>query len=313
MPYLFDPYASNLMPQRYGQVSTAEVVSLEPAALVEHFGGREAYMQTRFVVARCDGDCALVELARVDHPAANRGQVPLFSPPEATRVLAGASECVMRRHETVDVGVASQMAAVALREKARCVIVEGRYRHISFILNADPLVVEVVDVVPPRPSKLVDQVRRVLDFDEGLPPVVITETVIDTRDLVAGELVAAGDSLVAPCRGGGVEVDGTETVYLDQRPSLPSGTLLGCARSRQIHEWFYGSKPANMIDTCPRSLMASPGDAGRQRAGDAGVRLSRCCLLESGVLLQGRTAWVRWGATLAEVAQALRALTGADR
>lgn len=280
-----DPAASNVTASRYRQVSVATVDSLDPDRLTAHFTGREAYFRTRFVVARCQDRpdrVALVELAR-------DGSTELFSPASAARVLAGAEECAYVRDDQADLGIASHLAAAARHHpSARCVVVEGRYSHVSFILNPDPIEVTVVDVVPPVPSKLADQVRRVLDSTEELPPVTVTEQIIDSRNLLAearrrspepggssqraalsagaspsgrGQLPESGggpQQVLVPCRGGGVDIDGAAVSYLDERPD-PVGhwTLLGCERSRQIHDWFYDTAPTEVVDWCPRRFVSS--------------------------------------------------------
>ena len=288
------------MPSRYRQVSVAAVPSLEPHDLVAWFTGREAYYRTRFVVARLDGDLergALVELAR-------DGSDDLFSPAVAARVLASADECAYMRDGDADLGIASHLARAALRRPdRRCIVVEGRYRHVSFLLNAEPIRITVVDVVPPEPSKLADQVARVLDWAEDLPPIAVAERIVDSRALVT-EPVPEG--LIVPCRGGGIEIEGVEVSHLDERPSFAGSTLLGCERSQQIHRWFYGADPARIIDWCPRRLIDAAGGEGN--GGE--LVLSRCCMLEEGLEQSGCTVMVPWGATLAEVHEALRSLVG---
>ena len=299
-----DPDAPNVTASRYRQVSVAAVDSLDPDDLAAYFTGREAYMRTRFVVARlrdrhdqaASDQVALVELARDD--SAN-----LFSPAPAARVLARSEECGYVRDERADPGIASHLAAAARRcPGARCVVVEGRYSHISFILNPDPVDLTVVDVVPPTPSKLADQVRRVLNVAENLPPVAVTERIIDSRELLAEARRPSPElQVLVPCRGGGVGIDGAAVSYLDERPEpAEPWTLLGCQRSRQIHDWFYEADPAEVVDWCPRRFVgpANPDD----------LVLSRCCLLEEGVERRGGAVWVPWGATLAEVRRAVELL-----
>lgn len=359
-----DPAATNVTASRYRQVSVATVDSLDPDRLVAHFTGREAYFRTRFVVARCHDrpdQVALVELARDD-------STDLFSPASAARVLAGAEECAYVRDDQADLGIASHLAAAAQRyPSARCVVVEGRYSHVSFILNPDPIEVTLVDVVPPAPSKLADQVRRVLDSTEELPPVTVTEQIIDSRNLLAearrrspepggspqrtapsagaspsgrGQPPESGggpQQVLVPCRGGGVDIDDAAVSYLDQRPEQTGPwTLLGCERSRQIHDWFYDAAPTEVVDWCPRRFVGPaakcpdtldsadrpaaadpaadtfdfadrpPGPIAATGPGD--LVLSRCCLLEEGVERRGGAVWVPWGATLAEVRRAVELL-----
>ena len=292
-----DPAAPNIMPSRYGQVSVAAVPSLAPDDLVARFTGREAYFRTRFVVARLDGDparCALVELAR-------DGSDELFSPAVAARVLATAEECAYVHDDGADLGIATHLARAALRcPDRRCVVVEGRYRHVCFLLNVEPVRITVVDVVPPEPSKLVDQVARVLDFAEDLPPIAVQERIVDSRALVTGPVP---EGLIVPCRGAGIDIEGVDISHLDQRPSFAGSALLGCKRSQQIHRWFYGTEPARTIDWCPRRLI------GADQSFD-GLVLSRCCMLDEGHERSGRTVMVPWGATLTEVHEGLRTLTG---
>ena len=291
------------MPARYRQVSVASVPSLSPDDLVARFTGREAYHRTRFVIARLDGDPergALVELAR-------DGSDDLFSEAVAARVLATAAECAYVRDDGIDPGVGSHLArASAQRPDHRCVVVEGRYRHVSFLLNAAPIRVTVLDVVPPEPSKLADQVARVLDSAEDLPPISVSERILDSRSLVADAGPPPAGGLVVPCRGGGVEIEGVEVSHLDERPSSAGSTLLGCERSQQIHRWFYGTDPARTIDWCPRRLIDADGGTND----GAGLVLSRCCMLEEGLERRGDTAMVPWGATLQEVRDALHSLAG---
>ena len=292
-----DPAAPNIMPSRYRQVSVASVPSVSPDDLVARFTGREAYYRTRFVVARLDGEpdrCALVELAR-------DGGDDLFSPALAARVLATADECAYERDDSADLGIASHLARIALKHPdRRCVVVEGRYRHISFLLNVEPVRVTVVDVVPPEPSKLADQVARVLASAEDLPPISVDERIVDSRALVTEPLP---EGLIVPCRGGGIDIEGVTVSHLDERPPFAGSTLLGCERSQQIHRWFYGVEAARTIDWCPRRLIGADGSA-------EGLTLSRCCMLEEGLDRQEDTVMVPWGATLTEVHEALRALAG---
>ena len=216
------------------------------------------------------------------------------------------------RDDNADPGVASHLARVAERcPGRRCVVVEGRYRHVSFLLNVDPVRVTVVDVVPPAPSKLADQVARVLDSAEDLPPISVREWVVDSRSLVSEAGVELSEGLIVPCRGGGIAVEGVTVSHLDERPSFAGSTLLGCERSQQIHRWFYGQEAPRTIDWCPRRLIDAEGLAGAA-ARTTGLVLSRCCMLEEGLERRGDTVMVPWGATLAEVRGALGVLAGSE-
>ena len=125
-----------------------------------------------------------------------------------------------------------------------------------------------------------------------------------------------------PCRAGGAGADvpggagpgaaglGAEVSYLDEVPARRPWTLVGCARSRAIHDFFYAGE-VTMVDMCPRSL------AGRHAAGLPGPVLTKCCLLEDRVDADGTCVVVPWGATFAQVREgldlALRAYGPAQR
>jgi hypothetical protein len=279
---------SNRSPQAYREVSVARV-SFELTAdnLVEHFFGRECYRRTRTIVV-CHGDrTALIAVEPVDAE-------PLFSPAARVEVLALPDETVFVRRPDVDTGIPSQLARVAVEfPEARAVVVEGRYAHVSFLLDPAPIVIRVREVVPPHPAKLLDQAQRILDLAEDLPPIVLVPELVDLASLVGDAPV-----VLLPCRGSGIELADRRTVYLDDRPEREDWALLGCARSRQIHQWFYDDT-APGVDTCPRNLGSPDGDE---------LLLTKCCLFEDRIEDDGRTVVVPWGASLDHVRQALSLL-----
>jgi hypothetical protein len=277
---------ANLRPRAYREVSVAHVdVPLTAENLAAHFLGRECYRRTRYVVVRNGGATAIVGVEPTDPE-------PLFSSAASVEVLALPAETVYVRRPDIDSGVPSQLAKVAMAEPAaRAVVVEGRYSHVSFLLDPDPVRVRVCEVVPPHPAKLLDQAQRVLDVADDLPPMVLEPELIELDSLVAGAPV-----VLLPCRGSGVRLGEQETHYLDERPAERDWVLLGCARSRQLHQWFYGHGVPGS-DTCPRTLAAG-----------AGPLLTKCCLLEERVEIDDDVAVVPWGASLGQVRHALVAL-----
>jgi hypothetical protein len=281
----------NTRPDAYRHVSVAEVpFALTAHALTAHFLGRECYRRTRYIIARHGDDTALVEVTPTD-------TAPLFSPATSVRVLALPHETVYVQRSDLDPAVPSQLAQVVDDyPAARCVVVEGRYSHVSFLLDPAPIRVRVREVVPPYPAKLAEQAQRVLDLAEDLPPMLLQVEQIDLHSLAP----ISGDVLL-PCRGAGIEMASGVTSYLDQRPTRADWTLLGCARSREIYRWFYGENP-HYVDTCPRDMPSS----------GTGPLLTKCCLLESDIVakpVDGRpSAVVPWGASLAQVREALVSL-----
>jgi hypothetical protein len=288
----------NFVPLRYRGVSVATVppdVPLDEPGLRAHFLGREAYRRTRFVVARRDPSIpGPVALLQVERAAAE----PLFSPVVAVTLLAGPDECAYLVDRDADTGIPSVLAGLA-REKApqaRAVVVEGRYAHVNFILEPRPLRVVVRDVVPPEPAKLADQARRVVGMAEELVPVELVAETVRLADLAER---LPSEHYLLPCRGSGAEVPDAQVSYLDEHPEQAEWTLLGCARSRQIHRHFYGYDPPN-VDFCPK-------------AGLAGTRppepvLTKCCLQENHVEDGDGWTCVPWGSSLEQVRTALYAL-----
>ena len=189
----------------------------------------------------------------------------------------------------VDVGVPTQICREALAgaPDARCVIVQGRYEHVSFILDAAPLRLRVVEVAPPHPPKLLDQARRVLEVAEDLPPVELEPEVVD---IVESGPAASRPPVSLPVPRLGRRARGQRGL-LPRRAAVAAG--LGAGRLRalaQIHRHFYGDDPP-YLDMCPRELV-SPA---------SGPVLTKCCQLEDRHRAGRPGGRVPWGATLAEV------------
>lgn len=278
---------------------------LEEGAVKEVLLAREAYRRTEFIVLRgAGGATALVGVACASQEA-------LFNPIVAVEWLGGPDDCVYVIRHDIDSanatalaegargdGAASNGAEAAGGSPAIC-IVEGRYQHVNFIVRARPLVVRLVDVVPPEPPRLLDLARQAITIDEDLPPVQLCPELLDVRTLAA---TAPSDHYLLPCQGAGLDLPGTVD-YLDQRPARADWTLVGCERSRQFHRWFYGDEPDRQVELCPDRLI--PADPGAETC-----TLLRCCLIERGIRVDGNRAVVPWGTNLSEVQAALRALTG---
>lgn len=280
----------NFVPHRYRGVSVTRIpaaVGLDADALRTHLLGRPAYRRTRFVVARCGPDTALLRVERESDT--------LFSPVVAVELLVGPADCAYVVDPEADTGIPSQLAEVAATRApaARAVVVEGRYAHVNFIVAPAPVRITVREVVPPHPAKLLDQARRVLALAESLAPI---ELVGELTDLAALAAQAPAAHYLLPCRGGGGEVPGAEVSYLDEHPERAEWTLLGCARSRQIHRAFYGDEPPG-VDFCPR----------RDTTAD-GLLLTKCCLQEERIEVGEGWVSVPWGASLEHVREALTAL-----
>jgi hypothetical protein len=281
----------NFVPGRYRGVSVATVpagVGLDIAALRAHLVGREAYRRTRFVIARQGDRTALARVIKADDTS-------LFAPIVELTPLAGPDECTFVHEPDADTGIPSVLASVARRRApgSRAVVVQGRYAHVNFIIEPRPMRVEVHEVVPPEPAKLLDQAERVLEVAEELPPMELVGRVTDLAGLAAR---MPARHYLLPCRGSGGEVPGAQV----EHPERADWTLLGCTRSQQIHRWFYRADPPT-VDFCPRRTGGIKGDDGARV-------LTKCCLQEEHI--ESGDGWVSvpWGSSLEHVRDALGSL-----
>jgi|tagenome__1003787_1003787.scaffolds.fasta_scaffold20794781_2 hypothetical protein len=271
----------NFIARPYRGVSVQDTGALDEPALRAWLIGRPVYRRTEFIVAVRDCERAVVQVA---HDVGDA----IVAPVRDVRVLAGPDEVAFVVDPDVDTGNASQMARAAARGGARVTVVQGRYEHVNFIVEPDPVRVRVVEVVPPEPPKLLEMARAVVDYDEDLPPVALDFEPIDLRGMADGRVMY-------PCRCSGLAGE-----FLDAGPpELGDWTLVGCERSRQIHVALYGAEPRARVDFCPVA-----------RTAPNGATLVKCCLRERGIERAGDTMVVPWGATLEEVRAALRELLG---
>lgn len=285
-------------PARYREVSVTDVdVPLELAPLRELLTSRPVYRRSDHMVVRRAGQTALVRLVRGP-------ETGLFAPLVDIELLARPDETVYLRRPGLDTAVPTALlSAAAEAPGARCVVVEGAYGHVSFVLDPSPVRVHVLDVVPPRPAKLLDQLQRALQTADDVPGVELVPHVVDLADLLPAERDVR---YLLPCRGGGMDVPGAEVAYLDEVPPRADWTLLGCRRSRQIHDFLYGG-PVRQVDLCPRTLAAGqevpPGEA----------LVTKCCLFEDRNEIDGGTVVTPWGASFGQLRAALTAAVEVSR
>lgn len=280
---------NNLVPLPYSRVAVQHIeTDLEEGAIRAFLQDKEAWFETDFVVFRRGHHCAVVKIEKT--PPTNSfcriTNVEVLSPQDCTRWIDDAA---------IDTGNPS-----ALAEKARVsgigisetLVVNGLYEHVNFIHRPHPVVIEVFDVSPPEPPRLVDMARRVLGYRD-FPPIVLNAHV-QSIPALARDLVAR--PLLFPCGVSQLKRTGA-AFYLDERPSRQDWVLVGCARSAQIHRHLYGND-CPRIELCPKHLFDARGN----------LALMRCCMVEKRVELRGRVAVVPWGTDLSLIEEALRAL-----
>ncbi len=286
-----DDVGPNFICRPYRGLSVQDVeIALDESSVVSFLLGRPVYRRTEFMVLVKDGERAVVQVSKDSTD-------PLFAPVTEVRYLAGPDRVAFVEDDSVDTGNATDLARCALSSglEAHAYVIQGSFQHVNIIITPDPIRIRVVEVVPPEPPKLLEMARKVLSFDEDLPPVLLEFVPIDLRELARE---ANAGHYLFPCRCSGLELD-AEVDFLDACPeTLREWTLVGCDRSAQIHEFFYGQKPAGRVEMCPKVVdteMDTP-------------TLTKCCLLERGIESSGSRLVVPWGASLEEVRKALHEL-----
>jgi hypothetical protein len=127
-------------------------------------------------------------------------------------------------------------------------------------------------------------------------PIVPSYQEIDLNRLAEG---VTTEGVLFPCLASGLRSQRT-MYYLDQVPTIDKEvTLVGCDLSGRIFASLY-RRDVPRIDMCPQEL--APKD-GRKR-------LVKCCKVRDGFQIKGDLAIVPWGATVQEVADAIKALFG---
>ena len=284
----------NFVPLPYRRVAVRNNVDfpLTEAALREQLLGRDAYRRTEFVVLRRGMECAVAGITKANDD-------DLFSPISHVEFLARPGECHWADDDNVDVGNPTQLAAKARAlglTSADTLVVHGKYQHVNFIVHPEPLVIRVVDVIPPEPAKLWTMVNQVLSMAEDLPPIELRYEPIDLLALARANPAA---EYLFPCQASGIEV-GAPVQFLDTRPQPRNWTMIGCERCMQMHRHFYHAEPERQVDFCPRTHLAAQASSG--------LTLSKCCLFESENAYAEDSAIVPWGGNLRHVEAALRYL-----
>lgn len=289
----------NTISRPYRGLSVQHVdFDLDSESIDEYLRDREIYRRTEFLLL-VDGDARA--LVRVVGASDSDDVTALFRRVTSWVVLALPPEVIWIESPETDVGNATALARAAQAHQdagALVYAVRGLYEHINFIWQPTPLSIWVTEVVPPSPAKLQRMAEQAIAFDEELPPIDLRCEPLDIEQVCRDQ---GADSYLLPCRGSGASADG-QVAFLDTHPERQDWLLVGCERSAQIHEHFYGDIPSR-VDLCPRQQAQSR---------DGERVLAKCCLLERGVELQGVTAVVPWGANLDEVRAALRFLAGLD-
>ena len=231
-------------------------------------------------------------------PYNGHGSETLFGPVEKVEILALPDDCVFITDPNTDPANRSALAKLAIKHnvsKNQTAIVVGTFDHVNIIHHPNPLVLRVIEVVPPEPPKLYHMIEQVLSYAD-LPPIMLELETIDLRDLAD---TVSPEAYLVPCRSGGLTDLSAPVYFLDERPEQRKNwTLLGCERSLQFHRHYYGDEPPR-VEMCPRQLVKP----------DKKATILKCCLLEYDIEQDGNVIIVPWGTDLNMIEKALRQLS----
>lgn len=249
--------------------------------------GKKAYTRCDHYVLRNGAALAVVRISKAEGKE-------LFRPIIEHEVIALPESTVFVRDLSVDVLNAPAMAVMARKFPGKTVVVEGQFNHISFVPPGGILDLDVLDVVPPSPSKLSVLVSRALESGMVDLPVVPSFKEVDLNELVTQ---VSTEAVLFPCESSGLSSK-KPMHFLDQVPPIDREiTLIGCDLSARIYRSLY-RREVPRIEMCPQEL--APAD-GRKR-------LVKCCKVRNGFQIKDGLAIVPWGATVQEVADAITAL-----
>ena len=283
----------NFVPLPYRCVSYQPYEGEMAASVIEQYLlDREVYRRTDIIIlhnSRQEYAVAAVQRA---------GSETLFGSVEKVEILALPDDCVFITDPDTDPANRSALAKLAIKHNVSVVhtaIVVGAFDHINIIHHPKPLVLRVIEVVPPEPPKLYHMVEQVLSYAD-LPPIILELEAIDLRDLAG---TVAPEAYLVPCRSGGLTDLSAPVYFLDERPKQRQNwTLLGCERSLQFHRHYYGDEPPR-VEMCPRKLLKP----------DEKATILKCCLLEYDIEQEGNVMIVPWGTDLNMIEKALRQLS----
>lgn len=214
------PLPKNFVPESYRKVSVQPYTGgMTENKIRKYLIGKEAYHHTEFIILENSGSCAIAMINRLEGDS-------LFSPIKDLVLVAYSETCVLVEDRTVDTANNTALASKAEElglSKQSTLIVRGLDDHVNFINHPDPIRIQVLEVIPPEPPKLLRMVEHVLTY-AALPAIKLEVQEIDIRDL-AGKAKNT-KALLVPCRSSGLDFE-IPTYFLDEHPNRHNWLLLG--------------------------------------------------------------------------------------
>ena len=268
-------------------VSVREVgFDLTPDAIASEMDCWKAYAKCEYLVLRKDDSFAVLRVKK-------ENAVGLFKKVTDYEILSLPEDTDYVHDETIDVLNVPSLALIQSEHPGRAVVIEGMFSHIVYIKDLEPLILNVVDSIPPSPSKLEVLVRKALGSDFIDLPIIVHEETVDMCSKVS-EVRTEG--VMFPCKVSGITTD-RPTYFLDNDPELKHEvTLIGCNLSKRIFESLYRFTP-EFINVCPADNIRTKGKT-----------IVKCCKVKEGHIIEGDVVKVPWGATVPEIVDAIKDL-----
>ena len=277
-----------MIPHHCNAVSMVEAsFELSKANILKELQGRKVYHKTRWLVLRRGkgkkGQYAVVEIESHGYG--------MFKNIDKVKIISLPKETAFVHAPKADPFNHNSMSAVLERTGRRAAVVEAMFDHITFVTKEDPVIIHLLDVVPPSPSKLEIMAPKVLTSMSLDHPVHFDTKIVDLTKLVKTKEV------VYPCRARNMGKH-KHAKFLHEVPKLDDHvTLVGCDISRRIFYSEYKRMPG-FVNMCPKNFVKNI----------KGLKLIRCCLVEDQALQEGDMVMVPWGVRMEDLRDAINKL-----
>jgi len=277
-----------MIPHHCSEVSMVEAdFELTPGNIKAGLMGRKVYHKTNWLVLR-KGKGKTASYAVVAMAGKGHG---MFKNIDHVDIISLPKETAFVRAPKADPFNHNSLSKVLERTHKRVAVVETEFDHITFVTREAPVVITLIDVVPPHPSKLEVLAERAIGSMSLDRPVKFVYKIIDLTKLVDTKEV------VYPCRARDMGKH-KHARFLHEVPKVGEDTtLVGCDISRKIFYSEYRRMP-KFVNMCPKNFAK----------GIKGLKLIRCCLIEGKAELEGETMMVPWGVRPEELRDAINGL-----
>ena len=289
------------IPEHCSQVNVIRVdFPLKKETVLAHVKGKKVHKNTRYLVLENGDQRAIVSIIGLS----GKG---FFRDITAAEVLSLPSGTGYVCDRTVNVHNHVSVSRATAATKEPFVVIEGEFDHVTFERKEPPLVITVLDVVPPYPSKLAVLAGRAIESMTLTRPVRFQERIIDLNALVAAERPT---KVVYPCRAvdvGKEHLGNAEVSFLQDNVEVgDDAVLMGCDFSRKMVLARFKARP-KFIDMCPAHFA--------DREGIKGPLIIKCCEVEDKVLIEKekRRVTVPWGVKMEDLWTAINACLSFDR